>query len=89
MELKVGILYLALHNQLRKCYGCHIITRKEFFGKIGKHFMTPKNLRPLILKEMCKQNLIKQIDRDNIEILHIDINIETDCNKLYKMVGLI
>jgi hypothetical protein len=91
MELKIGILYLGLHNQLKKTYGYNIITRKEFFGKIGKHFQTPKNLRPLILNEMIKKNLIKKIDRDNIEILNIDIDIDKPegCHELYKMVGLI
>jgi len=88
LELKVGILYLSLHNQLKKSYRYRIITRKEFFGKIGMHFMTPKNLRPIILREMVKKKLIKKIGRDNLEILPINIDIEKDCSELYKMVGL-
>ena len=88
-NLKIGLLYLGLHNQLVKKYGANnLMTRKEFFEKIGRHFLLPKNLRPLIIIEMVEKKLIEKIDRDNIRILKYEIDIEKDVSKLYKLAGL-
>lgn len=85
-KLKIGLLYLGLHNQLTKKYGNDaIISRKELFTKLGKHYMIPKDLRHYIIKEMVKVNLIEVVNRDYIKISKSDINIETDQNKLYKI----
>ena len=87
--LKIGILYLGLHNQLVKKFGVnHILTRKEFFCKLGKHYILPKNLRPLIIKEMSDMQLIERVDRDTIKVLACDIDIEKDCNKLFQLAGV-
>ena len=88
-SLKIGLLYLGLHNQLVKKFGVNnSMSRKEFFEKIGRHFLLPKNLRPIIILEMIDKKLIEKIDRDNIRILECEIDIEKDANKLYKLVGL-
>ena len=85
-KIKIGLLYLGLYNQLYKKYGSNkIITRKEFFCKLGKHYMIPKDLRHYIVKEMVKVNLIEVVNRDYIKILKSDIDIEKDQNKLYKI----
>jgi len=88
-EKKIGLLYLGLHNQLVKKYGENsTITRKEFFCKLGKHYMIPKDLRYWIIKEMVKVNLIERISRDKIKILKCDINLEGDRQKLAKIISL-
>lgn len=88
-ESSRGVLYLSLYNQLCKLVGINrLITRKQFFGKLGKHFLIPKRLRPVVLKEMELMELIKKIDRDTIKVLNCDIDLERDANKLYKKVGL-
>lgn len=88
-QIKIGILYLGLHNQLVKAFGVnHIISRKQFFAKISRHFLFPKNLRPVLLKEMERMSLIERIDRDNVKILSCTINIDEDASELFKMVGL-
>lgn len=88
-NLEIGILYLGLHNQLFKKYGAnHIITRKEFFCKIGKHGQIPKSIRHLVMKEMEDKKLIERVDRDNIKILSCDIDLERDANKLYQIAGI-
>lgn len=89
---KIGLLYLSLHNQLKKKYGINsIISRKEFFCKLGKHFMIPIDLRYYILLEMVKTNLIEKINRDSIKILPCDIDIEKleDRNKIVQLINLI
>ena len=87
--LEVGLLYLGLHNQLIKKFGVnHLMSRKEFFEKIGRHFLLPKTLRPIIIIEMVEKKLIEKIDRDNIKILECKIDIEKDVSKLYKIAGL-
>lgn len=89
-KLKIGLLYLGLHNQLTKKFGENgIFSRKEFFTKLGKHSQIPKELRPIILKEMEEKELIKRLNRDTLMVLEVDINIEDDCGKLYKICGLV
>ena len=84
MALNIGLLYLSLHNQLRKTVGINrVITRKDFFTILGKHFLIPKNVRACIVQEMVLMNLLQKIDRDTFKILDSDLNIETDANKFY------
>lgn len=88
-KINRGILYLSLHNQLKKKFGIgRTITRKEFFCKLGKHSQVPKNLRYVVIKEMEEKKLIKIEDRDNISLLKCDIDLEKDINKLYELAGL-
>ena len=88
-RLKIGLLYLGLHNQLVKKYGTGaVITRKEFFEKIGRHYMLPKNLRPLIMKEMENAELIEIVNRDNLKLMLSDIDIEKDSNLIYSCLKM-
>jgi len=88
-RLDVGLLYLGLHNQLTKKFGSGaIILRKEFFTKLGKHGQIPKNLRPIVVKEMVFKKLIKVINRDKIQILSLKIDIEKDISKLYRIARI-
>ena len=91
MKIKRGILYLSLWNQVFKKVGVNkIITRNEFFCILGKHYLIPKQVRPLIIKEMESIGLLKRENKENIRVLECDINIE-DKNKigeLYRKVGL-
>ena len=87
--LKIGILYLGLHNQLIKKYGVNgIMQRKEFFCKLGKHGQIPKQIRHLVILEMQKKHLLKLINRDEIKILPIDVDLERDANKLFELAGV-
>jgi hypothetical protein len=89
MALNIGLLYLSLHNQLRKSVGINrVISRKDFFTILGKHFLIPKNIRCCIVKEMKLMNLIEVIDNDTLKVLDSDLNIETDANKFYKTLKL-
>lgn len=88
-KISIGILYLSLHNQLTKKFGVNtIISRKEFEIKIAKHGQIPKKLRPVVLKEMEEKQMLERVNRDSIKILPLDINIEEDCDKLYRLAGL-
>jgi len=87
-SLKIGLLYLSLHNQLNKNSGRDkLISRKEFFCIIGKHFLIPKSLRYLVIKEMIDRNLIKE-ENNKFKILNTDLSLEEDTNKIYQMGGL-
>ena len=88
-EFSVKLLYLSLHNLLKKKYGVNqILSRKQFYCELGKHFLVPKNLRDCVMKELENVNLIERIDRDNIKILDYELNIEEDANEFFKRVGL-
>lgn len=88
-NLKIGLLYISLYNQLVKRKGIdRTISRKEFFCIVGKHFLIPKNLRPVVIKEMEHRGLIEEKSNRDIIVLDNDIDIEKDVNELYRMVGL-
>lgn len=88
-KLKIGILYLGLHNQLVEKYGeGEVISRKDFFRKLAQHNKVPRNLRPVVLAEMENKKLIQRVNRDYVKILAIDINLEEDCSKLFKLAGI-
>ena len=88
-KLPTGLLYLGLHNQLVKKFGVNtLITRKEFFEKIGRHFLLPKSLRPLIIIEMTEKKLMKRVDRDNLKILNGTFDLENDASKIYKLAKM-
>ena len=88
-QLKIGLLYLGLHNQLVKKFGVNkMLTRKEFFCKLGKHYIIPKNLRYLIILEMVEKKLVERIDRDTLKVLECEIDLEKDANKLFHLAGL-
>ena len=89
MELNIALLYLSLHNQLKKSIGMtRTITRKDFYTILGKHFLIPKNVRVCIIKEMELMNMVKQLDRDTIKVLDYDLDIERDVSKFYKTLDL-
>jgi len=88
-NLKIGILYLGLHNQMQKKYGVNaIIPRKFFDEKLGRFNHLHKKLRAVVLVEMEEKKLIEKIDRDNIRILPCEIDLERDMNKLCHIAGL-
>ncbi len=87
-DLSIGILYISLYTLLRKKVDLdRIISRKEFFTILGKHYLVPRVLRDVVIKEMEKRELIEKVSRDSIRILECDYDLERDANKFYEMIG--
>ncbi len=87
--LSIGLLYLSLHNQLRKKIGVNKeICRKEFFTILGKHFLIPKNLRDATIKEMVLMHLIERKSVNTFLILDCDLRIEEDANRFYNTLEM-
>lgn len=88
-EIPIGVLYIALHNQLVKNVGADkIIKRKKFFEIIGKHYLVPKCLRDFVIIEMEKRNLVKKESRNSIKVLSCEFDLERDSSKFYEGIGL-
>lgn len=84
-----GLLYLTLHKQLQKNVGMdNVICRKKFYEILGKHFLVPKNLRDVVIKEMEKMKLVKIDSRDAIIVLGCCFDLEEDVNKFYRVAGI-
>ena len=87
--MNINILYLCLYNLLNKRYGTELeITRKELFCELGKHFLVPKKIKPVIIKEMEEIKLIEKKPNGNIMLLKCDIDLEKDANKFYEKYGI-
>lgn len=87
-EIKEGILYIALHNQLLNAYGESIIHRKELMARLGRGYQIPRAMKCLVIKELIEKNMIQKINRDEYEILKVVIDLEKDEKKLYKLAGI-
>jgi hypothetical protein len=89
MGLNIGLLYLSLHNQLKHVVGLNrVISRKDFFCILGKHFLIPKNVRACIVQEMVLMNLMEKIDKNTFKILDYNLDIVRDVNSFYKTLKL-
>ncbi len=88
-ELNIKLFYLSCHNLLKKRYGIgKYIKRKELHSELGRHFLVPKNLRDVAIKELENMGLVKRENRDTIKILNYKLDIEEDANRFFKKVGL-
>jgi len=88
-KLKIGLLYVSLHSQLKIKAGIRrCVTRKVFFEKLGRHFLIPKKLKPIVIKEMEQLGLVESMNNGDIRILDCDIDMERDAGKLYEMCGI-
>lgn len=88
-EKILGLLYVSLHHQLKKKVGVNnIIDKKKFFEILGKHYLVPKNLRFVVVKEMEKRCLVKMESKNNIIVLNCDFDLERDVSKFQRLNGL-
>lgn len=89
MKLDIKLFYLSFHNQLKTKYGVNkVIKRRTIYCDLGKHFLIPKNLKEVALKELEEMKLIKRKNRDDIIILEYKLDIERDAKKFYEKLGL-
>jgi len=90
--LDVGILYLCVYKKLEERVGMSkIMTKDDFFRMLGETFHVPKCYRCVVLKEMEIKGLIKDLGNrknNNIEVNHIDIDIDNNQSDFYHKVGL-
>jgi len=88
-ELNIGLLYISLHSLLRKRVGINrYISRKDFYTILGKHFLIPKNIRIIVIKEMEERGLVKQETKEDIKILDCDLDVENNTNQWFQKVGI-
>ena len=88
-ELDINLLNLSFHNLLKKRFGINYsVHRKKAYEQLGRHYLVPKQLRIIVLKEMEEMKLIKMIDRDNFIVLNSKIDINKDTNSFFKKVKL-
>jgi len=87
MKKSTDVLYLSLHNHLKKKFGYKLISKKDFFALLGRHFLIPKPLRIVVLKEMEQRKYIEMIDKENLRVAGTVINIEDSAREFYQKMG--
>jgi len=90
-KIKEGILYLALHNQLKNRYGYDIISKKELFARLGRGYQIPRSCKYLVIKELLQKEMLEKIgsgQKASYKIKDINIDIEKDIKKLYRLAGI-
>jgi len=87
-KLEIGLLYISLHNLLRKKVGINrYISKKDFYTILGKHFLIPKNIRIIVIKEMENKGLVTQ-EKEDIKILDCEWDLEHNTNQWFQKVGI-
>ena len=88
MQISNKILYLSLHNSLKKKYGVNRLVKKEDVKtKLGRQYLVPKNLRNIAIDELERMNLIKIEDSYYVKILEGDFDLENNPNKFFMAIG--
>jgi hypothetical protein len=88
--LKVDILYIALHNELTRDFGVNrIIPRKLVCIKLGRFHHLSNGLRQLVIKELEQKGILEVVNRDNVKILPLEIDLVNNSTKLFELVGLL
>ena len=86
-KIKEGILYLSLHNVLVRAYPEMVISRKIVHERLGRHFLIPKNLRDIVLKEMKEKGLLTY-DKRKVILNPLVVDLHSDAHKIYELAGL-
>lgn len=88
--LNLGLLYLSLHNQMRKKWGVNrIVSKKDFYAFLGRHFLIPKHIRDASIIELERMDLLERVDKHNIKIKGLNFNLEEDNQKIYNKFYLL
>ena len=88
-KLNHKILYISLHNFLRKKAGISgMMSRKDFNCDLGRHFLIPKQMRPIVMKELENMNIIEMVDRNTIKVLECEFDLEDDPTEFYVWAGI-
>ena len=88
--LDICVFYLCAHKRFAEKVGLSgIITNKDFCRILGEMYHIPKVLRVIIIKEMIKLKMIKEVDKQNIKILPLLIDPEININRFYEEAGIL
>jgi len=88
MKFNNKILYLSLHNSLKKKYGVNRLVKKEDVKiKLGRQYLVPKNLRNIAIEELIEMKLITVEDTSYVKILEGEFDLENSPNKFFMAIG--
>jgi len=89
-EIDICIFYLCVHKRCDdKVSLDRLLDKENYYKMLGEVYHIPKVLRIVILKEMAKLQMLKEIDNRYIEVLPLLTDPEININRFYKQVGLI
>lgn len=81
---------MCIHKRINSvCFPDRTLNICYFHDSIlGKLYLVPKNLRPVVTQEMINLKMIERINRDVIKVKELKFDPEENVNKLSEMVGL-
>lgn len=87
--LDICVFYLCAHKRFAEKVGLSgIITHKDFCRILGEVYHIPKVLRVIIVKEMIKLEMVKEINQKHLKILPLITDPEVNINRFYKELGM-
>ena len=87
--IDICIFYLCVHKRCdEKVMLDRNMTKDDFYKMLGEIYHIPKALRIIILKEMAKLRMLKEIGHKHIEVLPLLTDPEININRFYKQIGL-
>lgn len=82
------VMYHWIHQRLIKEVGCNYYKKTDFCVMMSRLYHTPKKFVPILINDMVDLKMVKVINKDDIEILPLRMDIERDCNKIYHELGI-
>jgi len=88
-EVDICVFYLCVHKRCDDKVSINrLIEKNKFYKMLGEIYHIPKPLRVVILKEMAKLQMLKEIGHRHIEVLPLLTDPEININRFYKQLGL-
>ena len=86
MKEGIPVFYLYLHSKIRENFNGNYISTKELTTYLFQ-WKIPHMLRPVIIKEMCHMNLLKEENRFTIRLNKCNFNMN-NINKIYNKFNI-
>lgn len=85
----VPVLYLWIHKRIMdENKQCYIIERNKLYYRLSELFKIPKSLCVPVLKEMTRYGMVKDHNRDCIEIQPLIMDPIENTSVIYVQAGV-
>lgn len=81
-------MYHWIHQRLVRDIGLCQYKKKDFCIMMSRLYHVPKKFVPILIFDMVSLQMVRDIDKDNLEVLPLRRDIEEDCNKIYHEIGI-
>lgn len=92
-KVHLNIFYLCVQKKAHERWAgkSKVIPKESFMRMLGETYHIPKKLRPVVMKEMENQKMIRILGttrNNNVELLPLEFDPEEKANTFYRQLGM-